>query len=796
MRSRSMSIQTEALIHLDVSFIFLQGLSWLRQREIWRNFKCKERERLHPLWAEYRLPDGTALYVKDIGTRVSLQRPNDSSRGLGGILSDEMGLGKTVQLLALCSLDKPYTANIQQSGTQAKSKGWTSSDACLEPALIDTCDLRTEGASSDVDGMLAADELEGMTHQVDKPDAPSIDSVSLEPSKSDASVEEDEGLIRGTEILSDVVDLTSEESVPPPGAGCPTAARQVCDKFSAPAGVTGGSTTQPAASNKKACSLHALLCSREEPKLVNGGTLVICPMSILAQWEDELSLHLQPGHLRVAVHYGGDRTLSPRVLSRPDVVLTTYGVLSAEFVRTSQGGPVGARSALYAIEWHRIILDEAHYIKGRHTQVAQAVFALKGERRWAVTGTPVQNKLDDLYPLLRFIHFEPWCQVTFWQRHVIRPFEENKDLGALKVLRQALQPLLLRRTKDSKDRDGRPILSLPPRVDEVVELEFAEEEREFYDALFRYSRARFDAFLAAGKVMNNYASILEMLLRLRQCCAHPYLMLSRCDIRMFDHPDLARLASRLSGVEATDPRATGPQADHGSNQLTAVDAAVAQGKGGVRDAGSAQECPICLESVEDAVVTPCAHVFCRECINDAIRKSSGTLCPSCRAPVSRSELVSLLPPVVRSDFDAQVNWRSSKKLDYLVEQLTGLREQEGDGAKSVVFSQWTGMLDLVEIALRRAGLEYTRLDGSMSQQRRVDNVQAFAASPKISVLLISLKAGGVGINLTAANHVFLLDMWWNPAVDEQVPLPRPPPFLTRFLSLPLPKSSLHLLSSL
>jgi DNA repair protein RAD5 len=559
--------------------------------------------------------------------------------------------------------------------------------------------------------------------------------------------------------MSDVVDLTSEDLCQEsPGQGG-TIVPGEQSSFRSNKGKLKLKATSDQSLFAKVLhfpSVQTRLVNKDEPKIINGGTLIICPMSILGQWEDEVASHLNPGHLRVAVHYGGDRTLSAHLLSRPDIVLTTYGVLSAEFVRLGQSN---GRAILYAIDWHRIILDEAHYIKGRHTQVTQAVFALKGERRWAVTGTPVQNKLDDLFPLLRFINLEPWSEVSFWQKHVIRPFEELKDVEALKQLHKALQPLLLRRTKDSKDSSGNPILSLPPRSVEVVELDFSIQEREFYDALFTQSRTRFEAFVAAGKVMNNYASILEMLLRLRQCCAHPYLILSRSKSRCFDNPDLNRLASRLSGAPSTsssDPDET--NAPGFTNKV--LDAVTDE---------SAQECPICLESIEDPVVTPCAHVFCRECINDAVRRSSGTLCPNCRTPLSRSELLSVKPEGSQYNFDAETNWRSSTKIDFLLQQLLSLSENESsEKMKSVVFSQWTGMLDLVEIALRKAGIVFTRLDGSMSQQQRADNVATFSTAPKVSVLLISLKAGGVGINLTAASYVFLLDMWWNPAVDEQV----------------------------
>lgn len=87
--------------------------------------------------------------------------------------------------------------------------------------------------------------------------------------------------------------------------------------------------------------------------------------------------------------------------------------------------------------------------------------------------------------------------------------------------------------------------------------------------------------------------------------------------------------------------------------------------------------------------------------------------------------------------------------------------------KCVVFSQWTLMLDLIEIPLRAEEFSFARLDGSLSQPQRVEVLQRFSRDPELAILLVSLKAGGVGLNLVSANHVFFLDCWWNPAVEEQ-----------------------------
>jgi DNA repair protein RAD5 len=131
---------------------------------------------------------------------------------------------------------------------------------------------------------------------------------------------------------------------------------------------------------------------------LGGGTLIITPMSILGQWEEEVQRHVAPGALTCDVYYGGGRNRDNAArLTEFDVVLSTYGVIQSE---ASDGR---SDSPLFQISWRRVVLDEAHYIKNRTTATAKAVFGLSAERRWAVTGTPLQNQLEDLVPPLPFI---------------------------------------------------------------------------------------------------------------------------------------------------------------------------------------------------------------------------------------------------------------------------------------------------------------------------------------------------------------------------------------------------------
>ncbi|XP_009772967.1 DNA repair protein RAD5B [Nicotiana sylvestris] len=482
----------------------------------------------------------------------------------------------------------------------------------------------------------------------------------------------------------------------------------------------------------------------EVSRKAKGSTLIVCPMALLGQWKDELEAHSKPGSVSVFVHYGGDRSNDPKVIAEQDVVLTTYGVLSATYKADREN------SIFHKVDWYRVVLDEAHTIKSWKTLGAQAAFTLSAHCRWCLTGTPLQNNLEDLYSLLCFLHVEPWCNWAWWNKLIQRPYE-NGDQRALKLIKAILRPLMLRRTKDTKDKEGRPILVLPPTDIQVIQCIQSEAERDFYDALFKRSKVQFDQFVAQGKVLHNYANILELLLRLRQCCNHPFLVMSRSDTQEF--ADLDKLARRFL---ETNPDST--------TQKALTPAYVEEVVEGIRN-GENTECPICLESADDPVLTPCAHRMCRECLLSSWRTPASGLCPICRQMIRKNELFTC-PSENRFRIDVEKNWQESSKVSKLLDCLESIRKS-GSGEKSIVFSQWTTFLDLLEIPLKRKKIGYLRFDGKLVQKQRERVLKEFSETNEKTILLMSLKAGGVGLNLTAASNVFLMDPWWNPAVEEQ-----------------------------
>eukprot|EP00181_Compsopogon_caeruleus_P002274 CAMPEP_0184681504 /NCGR_PEP_ID=MMETSP0312-20130426/4497_1 /TAXON_ID=31354 /ORGANISM="Compsopogon coeruleus, Strain SAG 36.94" /LENGTH=1081 /DNA_ID=CAMNT_0027132403 /DNA_START=149 /DNA_END=3394 /DNA_ORIENTATION=- len=497
-------------------------------------------------------------------------------------------------------------------------------------------------------------------------------------------------------------------------------------------------------------NLESFLQAAKHPsagEVIRGGTLVICPMSMLQQWIDEFDNHVVPGFLRVSSFYGSDRRrngVAALGSDNIDVIVTTYGTLAAELDVPD--------SPLFRTLWSRVVLDEAHHIKGQTTKTAKAAFHLLAHRKWAVTGTPIQNQLNDLFALLHFLQIDPWADFSLWNMKILKPFESGsmeEKVRACALVRSIVTPIMLRRRKNTRNLEGNPIVQLPEKHLEVIKLQFTQAERDFYDALFEKSKTKFDTFVRQGKVMANLAHVLEILLRLRQCCDHPFLVTSAPSKDLKAMQDLEKLGELFTGEKAFV-----------RNVLDDVQ--------GVQSL----ECSICLEVMEDAVFTSCAHSACRECVLSLFGKRETASCHVCRGLIRRDEIITA-PRASRFSVDIVKNWVPSVKLHTLVTQLDIIRDSRmsnpAQHGKVVVFSQWTGCLDLVEVALTRSSHTFLRLDGSMSQKDRSRTLTEFRKDeldgPQI--LLVSLKAGGVGLNLTIANHVFMIDQWWNPAVEDQ-----------------------------
>lgn len=262
---------------------------------------------------------------------------------------------------------------------------------------------------------------------------------------------------------------------------------------------------------------------------ISRATLIVAPLGLIEQWKSELlnKTTSLPVSFKVILHHGPKRTTDSHLLSRADVVITTYQTVASEH---KNNGP------LFNVHFWRTILDEAHTVKNPSAKASLACFALKSRYRWCLTGTPIQNKLEELQSLLRFLRIAPFDDIATWREQIERPMKANKEELAMQRLRAVLLQVLLRRTKKvlgrkEKERiekgeegPGNAMLNLPKRTVKTVTCQFSAGERAFYDRLANKTDEKLRQ-MQAGDSKIDYTGALVLLLRLRQGMppSHPWI---------------------------------------------------------------------------------------------------------------------------------------------------------------------------------------------------------------------------------------------------------------------------------
>ncbi|EIT83144.1 DNA excision repair protein Rad16 [Aspergillus flavus] len=491
-------------------------------------------------------------------------------------------------------------------------------------------------------------------------------------------------------------------------------------------------------------------------------SLVVVPPVALMQWQSEIKEYTN-GQLKVLVYHNSNskvKSLSEKDLLTYDVIMISYSGLESIHRKEWKGwnrgdGIVKADSIIHSIHYHRLILDEAHSIKQRTTSVARACFALKAKYKWCLSGTPVQNRIGEFFSLLRFLEIRPFacyfckqcnCQELHWSQdegkrcthckhsgfshvsifnqEILNPITERNNpearTEALSKLRLITDRIMLRRIK----RDHTASMELPPKRVVLHNEFFGEIERDFSRSIMTNSTRQFDTYVSRGVMLNNYANIFGLIMQMRQVANHPDLILKK-------------------------------HAQSGQNVLV---------------------CSICDEPAEEAIRSRCHHEFCRRCAKDYVQSfNTGTVidCPRCHIPLSidfeQPDIEQEEEHIKKNSIINRIrmeNWTSSTKIEMLVYELYKLRSKK-QTHKSIVFSQFTSMLQLVEWRLRRAGFNTVMLDGTMTPAQRQKSIDFFMNNVDVEVFLVSLKAGGVALNLTEASRVFIVDPWWNPAAEWQ-----------------------------
>lgn len=352
-------------------------------------------------------------------------------------------------------------------------------------------------------------------------------------------------------------------------------------------------------------------------------SIVVCPTSLVHNWAREAEKFVP--NLRVLAYRGtpDERITLAKKIRAHDLVIVSYATLRKDEAVFIQG----------KMRFNYAVLDEAQYIKNHATKGAQLVKKIHADYRLALTGTPIENTVSELWSVFDFLMPKFLGPYDQFSKRFHKPIMEQGDQRAMEHLRAKIAPFMLRRTKNEV------LTELPQKIEQTITTELTDAQSVLYQNIL--AKVRGEVFAAVGKKGFNHAQIhiLAGLTKLRQACNHPALL---------------------------------------------------------------------------------------------------------------------------TDKKAKVHDGDSAKLDLAMELI---QEATSGGHKVLLFSQFTGMLDIVAETLDAHKITYCYLSGKT--RNRQELIEQFNSDPNISVFLISLKAGGVGLNLTAADTVIIFDPWWNPSAENQ-----------------------------
>jgi SWI/SNF-related matrix-associated actin-dependent regulator of chromatin subfamily A3 len=502
-----------------------------------------------------------------------------------------------------------------------------------------------------------------------------------------------------------------------------------------PALSSGGILADDMGLGKTMQMISLLLADRElevpRKNAVSNTTLILAPLSVMSNWSSQIKRHVKEAHgLKVLTYHGAKKaSIGPKNIGDWDVVVTTYDTVRAEHKKNNGKK---AQSGIASIHWRRIVLDEGHNIRNPASKTATAVYELEAQSRWALSGTPIVNSLKDLFSLVKFLRLSGGLdRFELFNGAIIRPLNQGQEKAG-DVLQALMRSICLRRTKDMAFVD----LKLPECRSFVTKVDFLPHEKEKYDYLSAEAKGTLEEHgvkkaRSASDATKAYCHLLEVLLRLRQVCNHWKL----CGEK------------RVSALQALDGQVI---LDLTPENVAALEDLLQL------NIDAQEDCPVCIDTLSEPVITVCTHTFCFPCIEKVIETQKK--CPMCRAPLEDTSKIVRPAKKEASKPEIDINESSSK-----IEALLGIvnaSRQKGSGNKTVIFSQWTSFLDVIEKQLKKHEFKFVRIDGTMSAAARDASMEALEQDAETTILLASLGVGSVGLNLVAANQVILADSWW------------------------------------
>ncbi|KAH7408180.1 SNF2 family N-terminal domain-containing protein [Phaeosphaeria sp. MPI-PUGE-AT-0046c] len=468
-------------------------------------------------------------------------------------------------------------------------------------------------------------------------------------------------------------------------------------------------------------------------------TLIVLSLSLFSVWKSQLSKHVRKGKLTWVTHHGKKRFKPHGDEALPDIVFTTYQTVESEH-RSS----IGNRGSVFSHPWRRIVLDEAHIIRNHNTSTAQAMTALPATSRWAISGTPIQSSLLDFHGLLKFLHFSPYDDPKIFDKDIsnlwrVRPADE-----AAETFKKLFSCFMIRQTKA--------ILDLPSRDDKMMHIPFTYEENEHYRRIEQPIGDMLDSTIRSGShVTVPWMTAIQQINKLRLVCnlgAFVPLPPSFSNPMSVNDSTSMMNTRYLMGGESC------------IQCFQPLDASIPGH--GFLDTNHSQvflslcnnfDCADCSALLHYRSPAPCACVQVESC---QIRPLAPTLSTPRLTPTGN-----LYPTSMESDQGNAI----SSKVRVLI-SLIRSRPQE----KHVVFSSWISSLDMVGKALRydpNNVIESVRIDGKVHPKNRGHAIQRLHEDPSIRVILITIACGTIGLDLTAASVLHLLEPQWNPSTEDQ-----------------------------
>ncbi|KAF9883757.1 hypothetical protein FE257_002823 [Aspergillus nanangensis] len=485
----------------------------------------------------------------------------------------------------------------------------------------------------------------------------------------------------------------------------------------------------------KTIQIISLILANSKPKTQgdSSSTLIISPVGVMGNWRTQIQDHTRSDSAPRVLIYHGQGKKEAANFDQYDVIITSYGALAMEYNPNAKTPP---KKGIFSLHWRRVVLDEGHTIRNPRSKGALAASNLRADSRWSLTGTPIINTLKDLYSQVRYLRLSGGLEdLAVFNSVLIRPLTSGEPEGRL-LLQGLMGSICLRRRKDMEFVN----LRLPPLTSRILRVKFHPREQEKYDMFQSEAKGMLQEYKSKEKGSGAYSHLLEVILRLRQVCNHWALCKNRID-------SLAALLEKNKVVPLT------PENVKALQDILQV------------SIETQEVCAICLDTLEQPVITACAHAFDKNCIEQVIERQHR--CPLCRADID--DTATLVAPAAEMGETADTVVADpdnpSSKIEALIKILTA--KGQAPDTKSVVFSQWTSFLNLIEPHLERHGIGFARIDGKMNSLSRDNSTFRFSRDPNCKALLASLSVCSVGLNLVAANQAILADSWWAPAIEDQ-----------------------------